>query len=371
MENIQDELKKWAKEVVEVYNPTKRSYYTQSDLTKITESPEILILGINPGSTGIAKEPITADVFLKGNKNFCDREKSWHLWKNLRKILSAGGVDYLLDNESRFVFSNVYHCDTPKAKDLSKDITDERLVNLTIELIKALCPSRVLCLGKNDCWKVLEKASNMKTTELIKGELNFALIDGIPIYGIKHTSSFYTNEESAMIGKVLAALFNGQVDHDADKIAIQFKDEIKAFEDRRNQLKPDNIRNYMVESAFDKYSHLQKWEIDNKWSYVTDDIIARVASNGYVNVRHSCFDSKENYSKHLHDNKYQHREELIECLKEFGYELTKKASETSLGQKPFNKYKDADKGPQYIVLSILEEFAELKSKFEKIFGRTR
>ena len=367
---MQEELLKWAEKVVKAYNPTKRSYYTQSDLTKITESPEILILGINPGSTGIAKGPITADVFLKGNKNFCDREKSWHLWKNLRKILSAGGVDYLLDNESRFVFSNVYHCDTPKAKDLSKDITDEQLVNLTIELIKTLCPSRVLCLGKNDCWEALEKASNMKTTELIKGELNYSIINEIPIYGIKHTSSFYTNEESAMIGKVLAALFNGKVEHDAEKIAKQFKDEIKAFEDRRDQLKPDNIRNYMVESAFDKYSHLQKWAKDNRWYYVTDDIIVRVASNGYVNVRHSCFDSTENYSKHIHDNKYQHREELVECLKSYGYELTKKASETSLGQKSFNKYKVADKGPQYIVLVILEEFAKLKSEFETVFGRT-
>lgn len=367
---MQNKLIEWAEKVTRDYNQIGKSYYTQSDLTKIKKSPEILILGINPGSTGIAKGPITADVFLKGNKNFCDREKSWHLWKNLRKILSAGDVDYLLDNESRFVFSNVYHCDSLKADGLSSDLKDKQLVKLTIELIKKLQPVRVLCLGKNDCWKVLEKTSNMKTTELIKGELNFALIDGIPIYGIKHTSSFYTNEESAMIGKVLAALFNGQVDHDADKIAIQFKDEIKAFENRRDQLKPDNIRNYMVESAFDKYSHLQKWEIDNKWCYVTDDIIARVASNGYVNVRHSCFDSKENYSKHIHDNKYQHREELVECLKRYGYELTKKASETSLGQKPFNKYKVADKGPQYIVLVILEEFAKLKSEFETVFGRT-
>lgn len=87
MGNIQDELKKWAKEVVEVYNPIKRSYYTQSDLTKITVSPEILILGINPGSTGNEEaQPITADVFLKGNKNFCDREKSWYLWKTLEKF---------------------------------------------------------------------------------------------------------------------------------------------------------------------------------------------------------------------------------------------------------------------------------------------
>ena len=230
---MQNELKEWAEKVTQYYNQIGRSYYTQSDLTKINESPEILILGINPGSTGIAKEPITADVFLKGNKSFCDREKSWHLWKNLRKILSMGGISHLLDDESRFVFSNVYHCDTLKAVGLSKNLKDERFVEFTLELIKILHPARVLCLGKNDCWQALEKASRMKTTELIKGELNYATIDEIPIYGIKHTSSFYTNEESAMIGKVLAVLFNGQTEHDAEKIAIQFKDEIKAIKTRQ------------------------------------------------------------------------------------------------------------------------------------------
>jgi len=366
---MQNELKKWAQEVTQVYNRIGRSYYTQSDLTKITESPEILILGINPGSTGIAKEPITADVFLKGNKNFCDREKTWHLWKNLRKILSAGGVDYLLDNESHFVFSNVYHCDTLKADELSPDLKDEQLVKLTIGLIQKLCPTRVLCLGKNECWKALEKVSNMKTTELIKGELNYALINEIPIYGIKHTSSFYTNEEIIMIGKVLAALFRNEIEPNAEIISLQFKNEIKAFEDCRDQLKPNNIRNYMVESAFDKYSHLQKWEVDNKWYHVTDDIVARVASNGYVNVRHSGFNRNDNYSKHLDDNKYPHREELIECLKRFGYELTKKDISTSLGHKPFDKYLDADKEPQYIVLAILKEFEELKMEFESIFAK--
>ena len=374
---IQEELKKWAEEVVQTYNPIRRSYYTQSDLTKIKESPEILILGINPGSTGIAKEPITADVFLKGNKSFSEREKSWHLWKNLRKILSAGGVDYLLDDESRFVFSNVYHCDTLKANELSPDLKDEQLVKLTIELIKKLHPVRVLCLGKNGCWQALEKASGMKTNELIKGELNYAKLDGIPIYGIKHTSSFYTNEESAMIGKVLAALFNGQVEHDAEKIAIQFKDEIEAFEKRRDQLKPESIWKWMIEKAFEQYCHLtQHKEMDNNiWYEITPDIVAGVSAKnkGNVIIRHSNFDPKDNYSKHLNDNKYKHRDELKECLKKYGYDLTKEDIKTSLGHKPFKKYKDyedKDKGPQYVVLSILEEFAELKDKFETIFGGT-
>lgn len=358
---MQNKLKKWAEEVTQVYNPIGRSYYTQSDLTKITESPEILILGINPGSTGIAKEPITADVFLKGNKNFCDREKTWHLWKNLRKILSAGGVDYLLDNENRFVFSNVYHCDTLKAYELSPDLKDEQLVKLTIELIQKLCPTRVLCLGKNECWKALEKVSNMKTTELIKGELNYAIISEIPIYGIKHTSSFYTNEEITMIGKILGALFEGKVLPDAEIIAKLFKDDIRAFEERRD-------RYLLIEKAFEQEAQTILKKFNDKWYFITDDIIARVASNGYVNIHHSNFNPKDNYSKHLDDNKYPHREEIIDCLKKYGYELKKNDAKTSLGQKKFSKYPDSERGPHFIAQSILKEFAKLKIELQEIFA---
>ena len=109
---------------------------------------------------------------------------------------------------------------------------------------------------------------------------------------------------------------------------------------------------------------------NDKWFEITPDIIARVAAvqDGYVNIRHCNFNPNDNYSKHLNDNKYQHREELIKCLKENGYEMENEA--TSLGRKTFKKYIAEDKGPQYIVLSILEEFAKLKDEFETIFGRT-
>lgn len=365
---MQIKLHEWAKKVVQTYKPigksTNVSYYTQSDLTIIKESPDILVLGINPGSAGEYKE-LSAEEFLTGNPDFSERETEWHLWKRLRKILSIGGIDNLINDESRFVFSNVFHFGTLKDKDLTPDLKDEKLVGLTIEFIKTLKPTRVLCLGKSNCFKQLK----IESIDLIQGELSYGKLDDIPIYGIPHTSSYYTNEECVMIGKVLAALFRDEIEPNAEIISIQFKDEIKAFEDRRDQLKPNNIRNYMVESAFDKYSHLQRWEIDNRWYYVTDDIVARVASNGYVNIRHSDFNPNDNYSKHVDDNKYPYREELIECLKKYGYELTKNDLGTSLGHKPFNKYLDADKGPQYIVLSILQEFEKLKMEFESVFAK--
>lgn len=357
---MQIKLHEWAEKVVQKYNQIGKSYYTQSDLTKIVESPTILILGINPGSTGIAKDPLKEEVFLKGNPNFYEREK-WHLWKQLRKILSEGGAAILLDDESRFVFSNVFHCDTSKAKHLSTELKDEELVNLTLDLINILRPKQVLCLGKNDCWQELTKATGMKTIELIRGELNFGRISEIPIYGIKHTSSYYTNEECAMIGKVLGALFEGKVLPDVEMIAKLFKDEIRAFEERRD-------RYLLIEKAFEQEAQTILKKFDDKWYFITDDIIARVASNGYVNIHHSNFDPKDNYSKHFDDNKYPHREEIIDCLKKYGYELKKNDAKTSLGQKMFSKYPDSERGPHFIAQSILKEFAMLKIELQEIFA---
>ena len=68
--DIQKELMDWAKTVVNKYDPVARtensSYYTQSNLKIIKRSPQVLILGINPGSSGNYKE-INPDTFLGGN----------------------------------------------------------------------------------------------------------------------------------------------------------------------------------------------------------------------------------------------------------------------------------------------------------------
>jgi hypothetical protein len=71
--SIQKELRDWADKVVKKYNPVAKtensSYYTQSNLKKIKRSPQVLILGINPGSSGNYKE-IDPETFLKGNPFF-------------------------------------------------------------------------------------------------------------------------------------------------------------------------------------------------------------------------------------------------------------------------------------------------------------
>ena len=50
---LQISLEEWAEKTVKAYHEIAQevnlAYYTQSDLSKITESPEVAIVGINPG----------------------------------------------------------------------------------------------------------------------------------------------------------------------------------------------------------------------------------------------------------------------------------------------------------------------------------
>ena len=159
--DIQNELKVWAEHVVKKYDPVAKtensSYYTQSNLKIIKRSPQVLILGINPGSSSSYKA-IDPETFLGGNP-FFSPDVNWHLWKGLTKIFRAGGIEKLLENEKDFVFSNIYHFDTPKADQLLAKIkNDYEYIELTKELIQKLNPTMVICLGKDDCMKKLIKS---------------------------------------------------------------------------------------------------------------------------------------------------------------------------------------------------------------------
>ncbi len=125
--DIQKELMDWAKIVVNKYDPVAKtensSYYTQSNLKIIKRSPQVLILGINPGSSGSYKE-INPDTFLGGNP-FFSHDVNWHIWNGLKKIFRAGGIEKLLKNDEDFVFSNIYHFDTPKADQLLTKIKND------------------------------------------------------------------------------------------------------------------------------------------------------------------------------------------------------------------------------------------------------
>ena len=366
--SIQKELRDWANKVVTKYNRVAQtedsSYYTQSNLSIINRKPQVLILGINPGSSGKYKI-IDPETFLKGNP-FFSPQVNWHIWNGLKKIFRAGGIEMLLENEEDFVFSNIYHFDTPKADQLlSKIKNDCEYIELTKELIQKLTPSMVICLGKDDCMKKLIKFPKIliDDEELLYGE-----IDNIPIYGIPHTSKYYTNEESTMLGVVLASLYKKEMLPEKSEISNRFKDVIKAFKDRKEQIKPDNILNSMIEDSFKRYVRKESWNKEKDWYEISSNFIVKVTSSGggYISIRDSKFDKNNNYSKRIIDN----QDAIIKYLEEKGYELKNDgAKNTSLGHKPFRKYEEWKQGPQYVVLSILKEIDELGPELEEIYNK--
>lgn len=367
---IQEKLTDWAEKVVKKYDSVAEkencTYYTQSNLNKISDDNQVkvLILGINPGSIGGEYKKITPEIFKQGNRFFSLERETWHFWSGLKKIFKEGEIDDILNADKDFVFSNVYHFDTQNAKDLANKIkNDKEYITLTLKLIDILKPQMVICLGKNDCMCKLIK----KTKALIDGELSYGEIEEIPVYGIPHTSKFYTNEESTMLGKVLGALYRKEVNPDKDVIAKKFANEIKAFIARRDELKSENILRSMIEDSFKKHVRKDKWEKDEKWYKISSNFMVRVASvdAGYVNIRDCGFDSKNNYSKRTISN----QDEIIEYLKTKGFELNDGNKASSLGHKRFDKYKDRKKGPQYVILEILNEIEELGTDLENLYNR--
>ncbi len=365
--NIQDQLTDWAKIVVDKYdNEAKQaniSYYTQSNLKCINDHPKVLILGINPGSTGEYAH-LTPKEFMLGNKCF-SKDVSWHFWNRLKKIFNEGGIGNLLEDDKLFVFSNIFHFGTLKAKDLLNNIkSNPEFVDLAKELIGILKPEIVVCLGKEDCMSKL--FNNSKEIELIKGELSYGTINNIPVYGIPHTSKYYTNEEFTMLGKVVGALYRKEIAPDQKTIASVFCKEISDFEKRKEQIKPENILKVMIEDAFKRYVRKEQWEKDSQWYKISSHFVARVTSSqtGYVTIRDNQFEANCNYSKRTINN----QEAILRYLESKGYELNDSNRSTSLGHKLFSRYEGWKKGPQYVVLEILKEIDELGLELETIYG---
>lgn len=250
MKTIQEQLRQWANRTADAYHQLATdpnhpecdlAFYTQSDLTKIDSPPELLILAINPGLGGSYSDQInnpnwhlpgrmTGERLLQGNP-FFDQHKSWHLWKVLQNIFSRGNIACLLDDERKYVWTNLTFFNTPEANKIPSNAQD--LISQTRMLINVLKPRRILCLGVN-VTNYLTLHNTAKTLIPPK-ELVSGIYDGIPIFGIPHTSKRYSNEEMNMIGSCLGYLFNAESMDlvTPELIRAKFGDKIEAWRNRQ------------------------------------------------------------------------------------------------------------------------------------------
>lgn len=309
-QDLQKKLLLWAKQVVQEYNPIAQSekvnYYTQSDLSQIKESPELLLLGINPGSEGGNGRQLTAEEFLKGNSYYSEKD-SWVMWKSLCRLFAQGGVQEMLQNDEAFVWSNVFHLNSKKEGGLTKAMKAPKVVELARELIRMLQPQRVLCLGGANCLYQLFPKHSTTLEVLIPGTLWYTMFESIPIYGIPHTSSFYTNEQTELLGKVLAFLFDApEAEHTAETIETKFSKELQAY---RERLKGSDEKVFLLEVGRIVKDTTSLESSDSKnLIFLNEYVQARIAETSDCSLNISY---REKYNK-----TYPKRDELVRLLEQ-------------------------------------------------------
>ncbi len=261
--SFKQELHEWADWTADFYHKKAISdkkydiaFYTQSNLTEIVQPPDLLILAINPGSGGKYEEQISnvtwkrwglidrmdGTTLLKGNPMWEERN-TWGFWLRINNIFNRGGIKDILQDTSRFVWSNLTLFATKKEKDLPKLLTE--CTQKTIELIDILRPRHILCLGGEGCIKPLKTEAKFETKELLPFNLlSFGKYNGILIYSIRHTASrpAFTIEEMNLIGKCLKYFFESpSKDFSAQEIQQQFAFEIDAVKKRKTNSKTIKI----------------------------------------------------------------------------------------------------------------------------------
>lgn len=248
--NIQEKLRAWADVAYDFYSKEAYTldldFYTQSDLTLLTDDKpvELMVIGINPGHGGNYQKKRFAkpEDLLRGNCDFTKEDNShlnifeWHIVRRLRSILGYGKIGDLLNDESRFVLTNATFFSTPKETgldDLKVKEAQKVSIEYTKKLIDIIRPKHIICLGGKNCMNLLLDSTTRLLGDVVK--LDYGVINGIPVYGIEHTSSFWAREQMELVGKALERAF--EQDHvpiDYGEFYNQSKDIIESFTKKRN-----------------------------------------------------------------------------------------------------------------------------------------
>ena len=260
--NIQEELIDWAEKTVEVYKKqtTEIGFYTQTPLSIFLkdniQKPDLLILGINPGSGGGIKRNTGAEL-LKGNPCFegMDSEgiiknmsgdkdnnknrKGWALWHRLNNMLNfSNNEDHkkILRNLDRFVLSNMIFFGTEKENQIP-NIKREECAKQTIKLISIIQPKVVLLLGSQSR-KLFDRVSENKLEVLVPNSMYHCMSGKSHVLAIKHTAYYYSSIEMELIGKTIGYILDHQDETmNSETIrASSIKEEIIRFEQKQRTI---------------------------------------------------------------------------------------------------------------------------------------
>lgn len=382
--NIKEKLNDWAKETVEVYKKqsTEIGFYTQTPLSIFLkdniQKPDLLILGINPGSGGGIRRN-TGTELLKGNpcfegmdseriiKNMSEEKdnnknrKGWALWHRVNNMLKfSNNEDHkkILRNLDRFVLSNMIFFGTEKENQIP-NIKREECAKQTIELISILQPKVVLLLGSQSR-KLFDRVSENKLEVLVPNSMYHCMSGKSHVLAIKHTAYYYSYEEMVVIGKTIGYV----LDHSEEIInkeciyASYIKEDIICFEEsqmanqpkRKAKMDSTRIIELIITSPYFQLTQIEKENYS-----LSKNLMIRITKtgNGYLAIRH------KNYDVQYPNLKYDFTERYRNILKEKGWNCD---TPFWLGTKLIKDYGRKDGEIVTKIVSEINDIVELVNK---------
>lgn len=386
MNNFQKKLHTWALNTVEVYKTiaeeeentnfaSHTAFYTQSDLTRLVSSPEIVVMAINPGSNGSYREQktninwnldpkrgMTTDKFLQGNPFFISEKNKWHLWRRLNFILQYGNLGHILGDPQNYAYTNLVFFNTPIARQLPQRIID-RCAPCTIELLSILSPKFILCLGELTMDVFCKLSGSIKET-LLKGELSRTYWNDTLVVHLPHTSKFYSREEMNLIGKGICLLYQKP-----SILQSEFYTAVAPLIEDLKRRKEASVTSskqlrYAVEDLFNKKMeeiHYEKFRYNPVCFPLNEHLLVSVShdNKASVNIRHRDFyiNNKIHYKNNSDnmDEIYPHCSEYASILRDLDYTIY--TENVWLGTKSIKKFKGNN--TEEIVGDIIEEIKKI------------
>ena len=385
---LQNSLEDWAQETIEAYHMIAQevnlAFYTQSDLSILRESPELAIVGINPGGkekdtyegqkknkhwSYLYNNPLELDKnhLLKGNycheegkPSYWEKHKKWSYWSRLKHCLEKTYLKDVIDDDSKIIVTNASFFSTPTAKEIEEWLL-EKTIPYTLELIKITTPKHLIFLSGNKCFKRLDRLSKNTLKfeyKQICGNIYVGNLNGKLCIGIPHPA-YKTTEELNLIASVMSFVINQKnyKDIDVEVIKKECSEQIRAYEERiinhkktsgsidKNQIVIQVISRLMT--FFDENSLVEKQEPELYRFKLNDELILTITSKeqGYIAIR----------GKEINDdliNKYS------QMLKDLGFSPYKNVW---LGKKNFKAFGNS---VEDVVNSIVDAVTIIKTETE-------
>ncbi len=392
---IQKALEEWAEKTVKAYHQiairanVNLAYYTQSDLSLLSEEPELMIVGINPGNP-FGKPPYTEQCnnknwsYLYNNRydrnhllkgNYCkeegkpsswDNHKNWSYWAGLKTCLSQTALKKILDDDSKIIVTNASFFSTNKANEISESLLKET-IPYTLDLINRTTPKHLIFLSGQKCFERLYRLS--KSSRLFQfeykhicGNIYIGLLNNKFCIGIPHPA-YKTNEELNLIASVIPLLLNdtNYEEIEVKSICKECAKQIKEYEERihnkKKNTKISDLKNLIekVISECNLVAYKEKSKEKNHRYKLNEIYGITIAEKGYIAIRHIKYDYK--------GYEITQNEEVLklkENLKGRKYNTSEKAW---IGTKTFSQFGHNDND---IIEGICKEIKELKEEIQKI-----